>query len=415
MKRPVIIVDPLSSGIELAPAFKSRGVPVIAVTFKHLDRVGFGTEIQKSDFIEIIPNQPNLEEILKKYHPYAIIPGSESAVLLAENLASKLTPDFANDPCKLINRLHKGHMQEAIKQCGIAAIKTLNTADEKDVEDWIKKNELVNSPLIIKPPVSAGSDKVFHIPINGNWKKAFQLVLSTPSKITGEISDSVIVQEEAIGVEFAVGTISVNGEHSLTHLIKYNKRSSGERKTVFDYVEFVEYNEEIHGVLFQYTQDVLDALGVRWGATHTEIMLTSDGPLLIESGARMLGGPTVEFSRVATGSSQADKIVEAYMNRKIQEKIYSFKQTVVPVFLKSTASGIISNTQILDRVSTLPTLLNQFLWFKEGDSVSQTVDYLTSLGIIALFGERESIFKDYAEIRRMEKKLVINGVQKLPI
>lgn len=32
MNRPVVIVDPLSSGIELAPAFKARGIPAIAVT-----------------------------------------------------------------------------------------------------------------------------------------------------------------------------------------------------------------------------------------------------------------------------------------------------------------------------------------------------------------------------------------------
>ena len=59
MNRPVIIVDPLSSGIELAPAFKARGIPAIAVTFKS-GLVGFGMKVQTSDFVEIIPDQPNL-------------------------------------------------------------------------------------------------------------------------------------------------------------------------------------------------------------------------------------------------------------------------------------------------------------------------------------------------------------------
>ncbi len=46
MNRPVVIVDPLSSGIDLAPAFRSRGIPSVAVTFKSLEEIGFGLEVQ---------------------------------------------------------------------------------------------------------------------------------------------------------------------------------------------------------------------------------------------------------------------------------------------------------------------------------------------------------------------------------
>jgi len=408
MNRPVVIVDPLSSGIELAPAFKARGIPTIAVVFKHLNRVGFGTEVQTSDFVEIIPDQPNLVEILRKYNPRAIIPGTESGVRLAEYLSSILTPQFANDPNRSLNRLHKAYMQKALEEAGVPTIKTLNTSSESEVEIWIKENELVDSPLIIKPPISAGSDKVFHILSKGDWRKAFNRVLTGPSKITGKVSETVVVQEEAIGTEFAVGTVSANGKHFLAHLIKYNKTSSGDRRTVFDHVEFVPYNEEVYGELFDYTQRALDALGIRWGAAHNEIMLTKEGPRLIESGARMLGGPTVGFSRVATGSSQADKLVEVYVDGVVKTKEYKLNEIVVPVFLKSSANGIISNAEALDEISELPTLLNQFVWFKNGDSVPRTVDYLTSIGIVALTGDRDSIFIDYKKIRKMESKLVIH-------
>lgn len=409
MDRPVVIVDPLSSGVELAPAFKTRGIPAIAVTFKPLGWTGFGMKMQSSDFVEIIPDQPNLVEILKKYNPIAIIPGTEEGVPLAERLAEALTPHLANDPKKSLNRLHKALMQEALKEGGVPFLKTLNTSSEIEVETWIKENELVDSPLIIKPPMSAGSDKVFHIPAKGDWKVAFNRVLTEPSKITGKVNETVVVQEQAIGTEFAVGTVSANGKHYLAHLIKYNKTTSDDRKTVFDYVEFVPYSEEEHGELFDYTQKALDALGIRWGAAHTEIMLTKKGPRLIESGARMCGGPVVGFAREATGSSQADKLVEVYADGDVLTK-YTFKKSVVPVFLKSPAKGIISNAEAFSEVSKLPTLLNEYIWFKNGDLVPQTVDYLTSIGIVALAGDREHILLDYEKIRSMESKLVIHEV-----
>ncbi|HAT8842640.1 TPA: ATP-grasp domain-containing protein [Legionella pneumophila] len=407
MNRPVVIVDPLSSGIELAPAFKARGIPAIAVTLKPLDWIGFGANMQTSDFIEIIPDQPNLVEVLAKYDPIAIIPGTEEGVPLAEALAINLTPQFANDPEKSQNRLHKAMMQKALQEAGVPALKTLNTASENEVEAWIRTNGLIDSPLIIKPPVSAGSDKVFHIPARGEWKKAFNRVLSEPSKITGKVNATVVVQEQAIGTEFAVGTVSANGKHYLAHLIQYNKTSFNDRKTVYDYVEFVPYSKERYGELFDYTQKALDALGIRWGAAHNEIMLTKDGPRLIETGARMCGGPVVGFAREATGSSQADKLVEIYVDGGVSTEEYVFKKTVVPVFLKSPAKGKISNVEAFAELSKLPTFLNEHIWFKNGDLVPQTVDYLTSIGIIGLAGDRKSILLDYEKIRNMESKLVI--------
>ncbi|HAT6820142.1 TPA: ATP-grasp domain-containing protein [Legionella pneumophila] len=407
MNRPVVIVDPLSSGIELAPAFKARGIPAIAVTLKPLDWIGFGANMQTSDFIEIIPDQPNLVEVLAKYDPIAIIPGTEEGVPLAEALAITLTPQFANDPEKSQNRLHKALMQKALQEAGVPALKTLNTASESEVEAWIRTNGLIDSPLIIKPPVSAGSDKVFHIPARGDWKKEFNRVLSEPSKITGKNNETVVVQEQAIGTEFAVGTVSANGKHYLAHLIQYNKTSFNDRKTVYDYVEFVPYSQERYGELFEYTQKALDALGVCWGAAHNEIMLTKDGPRLIETGARMCGGPVVGFAREATGSSQADKLVEIYVDGGVSTEEYVFKKTVVPVFLKSPAKGKISNVEAFAELSKLPTFLNEHIWFKNGDLVPQTVDYLTSIGIIGLAGDRKSILLDYEKIRNMESKLVI--------
>lgn len=410
MNRPIVIVDPLSSGVELAPAFKARGIPAIAVTLKPLDWNGFGSKIRQSDFVEIIPDQENLVEVLRKFDPIAVLPGTEEGVPLAEALAHALTPQFANDSTKAPNRLHKALMQKALEEAGVPSLKTLNTDSEAEVESWIKSNGLLNSPLIIKPPISAGSDKVFHIPVGGDWKGPFNRVLTEPSQITGEKNETAVVQEQAVGTEFAVGTVSANGKHYLAHLIKYNKTTANDRKTVYDYVEFVPFSDETHGEVFEYTKKALDALGIRWGAAHNEIMLTKDGPRLIETGARMCGGPVVGFARVASGSSQADKLVEIFADGDVTTKEYSFKKTVMPVFLNSPAKGKISNAEAFADVSKLPTFLNENIWFKNGDMVPQTVDYLTAIGIVALAGDRQQAISDYEKIRKMESELVIQKV-----
>ena len=105
---------------------------------------------------------------------------------------------------------------------------------------------------------------VFHIAAGADWKKAFHHILTEPSAISCTTSKTAVIQEQAIGTEYAVGTVSARGKHYLAHLIKYNKTSVGDRKTVFDYVEFVPFDKTTLGELFEYTQKTLDALGVRF-------------------------------------------------------------------------------------------------------------------------------------------------------
>ncbi len=408
MKRPVIIVDPRSAGVELAPAFAAHGVPAIAITLEQPQiRSGYGREIRAADFAQVIPAQHGLAGKLAKRDPLAILPGAEGGVPLAQELSEILTPWMANDPKKSPHRIHKSQMQQALKEAGVPAIRTLNTSSEKEVEEWLEENELCHVPLIIKPPISAGSNRVFHISAGRNWRTAFREVLAAPSVLTGTANESAVVQEQAQGGEFSVGTVSADGKHSLTHLIKYNKISFNGRQTVYDHVEFVPFSTEEHQALFEYTQKALDALGVRWGAAHNEVMMTPEGPRLIESVPRMTGGPVVHFSREATGSSQADRLAEAIVAGDTQAKVYSFLKTVVPVFLRSPKEGRLLNIEAMSEASRLQTHLSQHFWFKNGDRVPQTVDYLTSLGIVALAGDRAAIFEDYKRIRNMESKLVI--------
>lgn len=412
MRKPVIIVDPLSSGIELAPAFRQRGIPCIAVsTFDPLTSLGYGTRIQTEDFERIIKfrageEEADLVETLKDLSPLAILPGTDAAIPLAERLAAALTPGFANDPGLQRARLHKALMQSRLEECGIPALGTLSSKDEREAERWIQAKGLANSPLIVKPAISAGSDKVFHIPGGGDWKTAFKRVLTEPSKTTGRRNESAVVQEQAVGTEYAFGTVSANGEHFLAHIIKYTKGAPGEPSTVYDFVEFVPLDEALHES-YAYVKRVLDALGVKWGASHTEIMLTAKGPRLIETSPRMCGGPVVLFAREASGSSQADKLVEAIADRAVTSREFTWKKTVMPVFLRAKATGTVSNVSALDPAMDLPTLFRKFVWLKDGDAVKETVDYLSSVGIIALSGNRDEALRDKRKIREMEARLLI--------
>lgn len=408
---PVIIVDPVCSGADLAPAFSARDIPVIAVRSTKLadvNNVGYGNRIQSDAFLQVYDNYPGLMDDLRQWSPRAIIAGTETGVLLADKLASVLTASLANIPHLSLARRHKGEMQKALQNAGLPVIRTINTACAAEVTDWLIEHDLVDKPLVLKPPVSMGSDNVFHIAAGRDWKPIFEHILSCPTALLREPNESVVVQEYVTGIEYSVDTVSAEGKHVLAHLTRYKKVSVGDGMTIMDYTEFMPYNHDQHSELLHYAKKAIDALGIRWGAAHSEIMLTASGPRLIETGARMCGGPISIFARAATGSSQLDRVIEAYLDEKIYTQHYDFQQTVMPVFLNSSVSGIVRNVEIFDKLYALPTHLATYLWVKNGDYASRTLNCDTTLGVIGLAGNRSAVFADYMKVRQIEAQLVIN-------
>lgn len=407
MKRYVVIVEPLSSGNALAAAFKKYSIEAIAITLSEKKWTGYGNQLKTEEFAAIIPYQNHLAAILQDYHPIAIIPGTEEAVIVAEQLTQQLLPHLANESSKALHRLHKAKMQEALEAAQLPYLKTLNTNSITEADLWLEQQGLKQHGFILKPPMSAGSDKVFTIPAKADWQYAFQRILNEPNKITGAANTSVVLQELAIGTEFAIGTVSANASHYLSHIIQYNKQIIGNQQIIYDYVEFIDYATDHHAKLVNYANKVLDALGIRWGAAHIEIILTDRGPRLIEVGARMCGGPVVNFSRAATGSSQADKLAELYTLGTLKQATYQLQQTVIAVFLKSNTTGTVTNLDIFDACQSLPTFMSKYLWYANFACIPKTTDYLTSLGIIALIGNKNNIMADYTTIRSLESQLNI--------
>lgn len=59
-------------------------------------------------------------------------------------------------------------------------------------------------------------------------------------------------------------------------------------------------------------EQALDALGVRRGPTRAEVVVTPEGPALVEVGTRIAGAPRPAFHTVCAGGDQATLTALAY-------------------------------------------------------------------------------------------------------
>lgn len=410
--RRAVIVDPYSSGAFYAPAFREAGIEPVAVLSGPGPLDVYASAYRPRDFGEIIRFEGDPAPIvarLRALDPVCILSGCESGVELTDLLAPQVDTELSNVPELAAARRHKGAMAQAAKAAGLATIRQICTDDPEEVAAWIESCDLAGHDLVVKPPKSASTDGVVRVVGGGDWQTPFTAALGATNRV-GLINDEVIVQEYLCGTEFVVDTVSVGGRHSITDLCRYTKVDNGPHMAVYDRMEWLPYDEEVYGDLFTYAKAVLDAVGIRTGAAHIEIMLTDDGPRLIEVGARPHGGGQPLFCRVATGDSQVDRLVRYFAGQGAPEAAYTLQRHVMVVFLISRASGVVRNAEVYEQFSELASCEYVSVHVANGDRVAMTKDLFATLalGFVVLAHERaDQVQADYERIRAIEETLVI--------
>lgn len=409
---PAVIVDPYSSGALYAPAFAEFGVPVVAVLSAPAPPDVYASSYRPGDFAEIViydGDEWAVVERLRALRPRCVMPGCESGVELADLLASLTMPEVANEPGLAPARRDKAEMARAVAAARLPVIRQICTSDAAEVAAWIDDNGLAGRDLVIKPTKSASTDGVSKAAGGQGWQSAFDALLGRRNRL-GLVNNRLLVQEFARGVEYVVDTFSHDGTHTVADVCRYRKVDNGPHMAVYDALEWVPPSEPDVAVVVDYAQAVLDAIGIRFGAAHVEIMLTADGPRLIEVGARPHGGGHPRFCRLATGDSQLDRAVRFLAGRGAIPEHYGLHQYVLVVFLLSRADGVVSNASCLDDIRGLDSHHSSIIQIHDGDRVQVTKDLFGTLDlgfVVLAHPDREQLFADYDAVRKIEQELVI--------
>jgi hypothetical protein len=407
--RPVVIVDPYSSGQALARRFLARGVPCVAVLSAGVVPEALLSHWRPQDFTDVHRFDGDVAALagaVARHAPRCIVAAFETGVELADALVDRVLPGTGNVPGLSLARRDKHHMALALEAAGVPRLRSVCSDRHADVEAWIRANGLADSPLVLKPPKSAGTDDVHLVEAGADWRPCFDRILGKVNVLLGR-NEAVLVQEFAAGTEYIVDTYSTAGRHGLVDVCRYAKGTRGERLGIYDSVDWLAPDNPVVGTLWRYTRRVLDALGIRSGAAHAEVMLTDAGPVLIEVGARPGGGAHQDIMRIATGDSQLDRHV-AHRVDGVHKPGYELLRHARAVFLSSPSAGVLRNGEILDRIDGLASVHTATLPFRSGDAVPATVDFVTPLGLVVLAAQdARQIDADYRAIKDIESQLQV--------
>jgi hypothetical protein len=399
-----VIVDAYSTGARLAPRFAAAGLPVVHVQSSPRLPEFYLRAFRADDFVENVVHEGDLEATAARLaaHDLAfVVVGSEPGVPLADALSERLgLPSNGSELSRA--RRDKNAMSEALRRAGLRTAAALKTADAAEAVAWAEARGGV--PVVVKPLDSAGTDGVSVCEDGSSIEAAFEANLGRPNALHGA-NEELLVQELLRGTQLFVNSVSWDGVHHVSEVWRDNKLRRG-ANFIYDYEELLPRHGEQQDGVVPYVEATLDALGIRFGPAHTEVMLTEAGPVLVESGARMHGSVPDEIVDRCTPSHQT-LTAEAYLDpssvgRRAQQP-YELAAGAYCVMLISRHEGRIVGDAGLREIEALPSFAGTISMLGPGDRLKRTIDLFSCPGIIYLIDpDRGQLKADYDRIRELD-------------
>lgn len=230
---------------------------------------------------------------------------SDLAVITVCYVAEKMGL-VSNSISDSLTSTNKHLMKEALVRSNVPTARFILTGGEDPVDITG-----LNYPLIVKPTDRSGSRGVSRI--NGPDD---DIASAIARAVDQSFEKKALVEEYIFGKEYSVESISYEGKHTL--LTVTEKFTTGDPHYIeTGHMEPSGLSEaqlkEVEKVVFA----GLDALGVRFGASHSEIKISGDKIFIIEIGARM-GGDMIGSTlvRLSTGYDFVKAVIDISLGRQ---------------------------------------------------------------------------------------------------
>jgi len=214
-----------------------------------------------------------------------------------------------------------------------------------------------------------------------------------------------------------VDHVSRDGVHKIVNLCVCDKRpTNGSEFVYYGIIPLADWDCEEARALIAYTRSALDAIGLRNGASHGEVMMTEDGPCLVEMNCRACGndGAFAVLQRgLFGGYSQVEATLDAYLDEDAFRQLPSippcpFKMAGHIVYLVSMSEGKMLAAPGFDAISRLPSFASLRCCPQVGDFVEITTDLFNCAGVVVLLHADPAILaEDVGQIRRLEQERVL--------
>lgn len=350
---------------------KEMGLIVIAVD-KDKNAIGFKDadvclEISTIDI-------PKVVEEAKRHNIDGVITlASDMPIRTVAAVAKELDLVGITEETALI-ATNKALMRERLKQHNVPIPFFFRVSDYSSYLTMIDQFE---KKFVVKPADNSGSRGVILVQ-DKDCKQDIDFAFDYSKKYSR--SGEIVVEEYMEGPEVSVETLSFEGEVSIIAIT--DKLTTGPPNFVeMGHSQPSQLSHEIQSQIMNVTIRAVKAIGIDNGPSHTEIIVTNEGPKIVELGAR-LGGDniTTHLVPLSSGVDMVKCSIEICLDEKPNFD-REFDEGSAIRYLK-TQIGIIKNISGLDKANNIPGVKQIEIVKSVGDYVSEIRNSSDRVGFI---------------------------------
>eukprot|EP00887_Chlorella_sp_A99_P004549 scaffold57.g4549.t1 len=254
---------------------------------------------------------------------------------------------------------------------------------------------------------SAGTDGVAICYTREQAVAAFATIIAQRD-LFGQPNVRALCQAYLAGEEYVVNGVACDSRYFFTDLWHSRKRLCA-GVPVYE-TQYLRYrNDAVFNELTAYTAAVCQALDIRNGPFHAEVMLTDRGPVLIEIGARIAGGADPYVTEQCLGHSQVGKLVQAVVRpdtylREEQADSADYRDhcRAAYIYMISPYAGLVRATPETSFIA-IDGVISVNYRYAHGDMQDRTHDLMSSPGVvIALGADAAQLDQTIAAVRAAE-------------
>ena len=312
---------------------KQLGYQVVAVDMNP-EAIGFQEDGIEKEIISTI-DIPAVVEAAKKHKIDGIMTlASDMPMRSVAAVAKELGLVGITDETAL-KATNKAIMRQALQEYGVPIPKFFKVSSEAEYVDAVAQ---FNCAFIVKPADNSGSRGIYKIE---NLQDSNTIYEAYQYSRQHSRNGDVVVEEYMQGPEVSVETLTVDG---VCHVIQItDKLTTGAPHFVeMGHSQPTALGEETAKRIREVAIAANKAVGITNGPSHTEIIVTKEGPKIVELGAR-LGGDciTTHLVPLSTGVNMVDNCIKIALAEEPDIEPKFAKGSAIRYFRQE--AGIIKN------------------------------------------------------------------------
>lgn len=269
---------------------------------------------------------------------------------------------------------NKAEMRKALQDSGVPIPKFFKVSNKDEYLNAVKQFKV---PFIVKPADSSGSRGIFEV-IDITDKKLINEAYEYchPYSKIGDL----VVEERMSGPEVSVETLSVDG---ICHVIQItDKITTGAPHYVeMGHSQPTKHSKEVVERIAEVAKAANKAIGIQNGPSHTEIIITSEGPKIVELGAR-LGGDNINTHLVplSTGVNIVECCIKIALGEKPNIKPKWNKGSAIRYFKQH--AGVVKSIAGIEEAEKLNGIQQISIVHGVGENITDVIDSGSRMGFV---------------------------------